>query len=260
MLTKSEIIRAVRDQRRRTLAFISDLDAEQFDVEVLPGWRVREVLAHLITTERATLTGTILPAVLGSMAKLEAWNERQVPRWADRPPAELLVGLDRWGRRFARFASTLPSPLYRMPLPTLWGRGPAGMLIHGRAYDEWVHRQDMRRGLGQPDEDVDLAPVAEFLLGAVRSHTLPQVAERSGRVAVSLSDVPLSEWVFDIEAGTADAGASDGADARVVSPGAPFIMTAAGRGTFADLQRAGVLSIEGDRTLAEAFLEPLRIV
>ncbi|HJP65435.1 MAG TPA: maleylpyruvate isomerase family mycothiol-dependent enzyme [Actinomycetota bacterium] len=258
MPTKAEIIRAVRDQRRRTLDFVSQLDPEQFEVEALPGWRIREVLAHLISTDRATLTGAILPAVFGSMDKLEAWNERQVHRLAGRPPAELLVGLDRWGRRFARFASALPSPLYRLPLPTLWGRGPGGMLIHGRAYDEWVHRQDMRRGLGQPDEEVDLASVAEFLLGAVRTHTLPQLAGRGGRVAVSLSDVPIAESLFDLGEGTVSADGS--ADARVVSAGAPFIMTAAGRGTFADLEQAGKLSIEGDRALAESFLKPLRIV
>lgn len=260
MPTKAEIIRAVRDQRRRTIAFVSELDAPQFEVEALPGWRIREVLAHLITTERATLTGAILPAVFGSMAKLEDWNERQVHKYAHRPPAELVVGLVRWGRRFARFASLVPAPLYGVRMPTLWGRGPGGMLIHGRAYDEWVHRQDMRRGLGQPDETVDLAPVAEFLLGAVGTHTVPQLAESGGRVAVSLSDVPMPEWVFDLRRGTAGPDGSGDADARVSSPGSAFIMTAAGRGTFGELEQAGVLSIEGDRALADSFLEPLRIV
>ena len=103
---KREIIRAIKDQRRRTLSFLSELDPPQYELEVTPGWRVREVLAHLITSDKATVTGRILPAVFRSMDYLEKWNERQVPRWANRDPGELLVGLDRWGRRFVRFVST----------------------------------------------------------------------------------------------------------------------------------------------------------
>jgi hypothetical protein len=39
-----------------------------------------------------------------------------------------------------------------------------------------------------------------------------------------------------------------------------FIMTAAGRGTFEDLERRGELTIEGEETLARAFLSTLRVV
>jgi uncharacterized protein (TIGR03083 family) len=258
--SKRDIISAIKDQRRRTLAYVSELDPSQFESEVLPGWRVREVLAHLITTDKASVTGAILPVVFRSMDYLEKWNERQVPRWANRAPSDLIVGLDRWGRRFARFAATLPGPLYRTPMPTLWGRGPGGMLVFSRVYDEWIHRHDIRRGLGQPDESVDLAPVAEFLFRAIRMDTVPKLPDRTGTVSISLDGVPLPEWRYDLESGAAGPGADGAADARITAPGPSFVMTAAGRGTFDELEGAGTLSVEGDAELARALLSKLRIV
>jgi uncharacterized protein (TIGR03083 family) len=257
---KRDIIRAIKDQRRRTLAYVSELDPSQFDSEVLPGWRVREVLAHLITTDKATVTGAILPVVFRSTDYLEKWNDRQVPRWADRAPSDLIVGLDRWGRRFARFAQTLPGPLYRTPMPTLWGRGPGGMLVFSRCYDEWIHRHDMRRGLGQPDEEVDLAPVAEFLFRAIRMDTLPKLRGGAGTVGISLDGVPVPEWRYDLASGSAGPSADGPADARIVANPPGFVMTAAGRGTFDDLEKAGEVSIEGAPDLGRTFLAQLRIV
>ncbi len=259
MPAKSDILRAVRDQRRRTLAYLSELDPEQFDVVALPGWRVREVLGHLISTDRAAVTGTILPVVFGSMEKLEAWNDRQVGKWADRAPADLMVALDRWGRRFIRFASAIPGPVYQVRMPTLWGRGPGGMLVFSRAYDEWIHRQDIRRALGQPDEDVDLAPVTEFLMNAIRMNTVPAVPRGTGRVAISLQGVPVPVWSFDLAGGSSGPN-GEAADARIEAAGPGFVMAAAGRGTFEEMESQGGLSMSGDQDLARTFLSKLRIV
>ena len=35
------------------------------------------------------------------------------------------------------------------------------MLIWSRVYDEWIHRQDIRRALGMSDEDVDVEQIEE---------------------------------------------------------------------------------------------------
>ena len=96
-MTKDEIVRAVKAERRRTLALLRTLDDSEFDVPTaLPGWRVREVAAHLVTLDKATVLGANLLVVFASMARIERWNERQVPKWANRPVPELLIGLDRW--------------------------------------------------------------------------------------------------------------------------------------------------------------------
>jgi uncharacterized protein (TIGR03083 family) len=263
-VTKDELVRAVRAERRRTLGLVRQLEPPQFDVIATPGWRVREVLAHLITTDRASVLGSNLVTLFASAERLERWNDRQVPKWADRPAAELYLGLERWGRRLARFLGGVPSPVYRLRLPTFLGRGPVQLLAWSRVYDEWVHRQDIRRALGMPDEDVDLAPVAEFLMAAVAVNTVPKLKDRKGTVILSLKDEPIASWRYDLASGKSGPEGGHprtaGPDVRISGPGPAFVMAAAGRDSFAQLMAEGVIGVEGDRDLAEAFLGALRIV
>ena len=113
-IDKDEILRSVRAERKRTASFLRTLEPPQWDTVALPGWRIREVVAHLISLDVSALNGAILPLAFGSMEKLERWNDRQVAKRADRPPAELLLGVERWGARFARLARTIPNGLYHV--------------------------------------------------------------------------------------------------------------------------------------------------
>jgi hypothetical protein len=160
-----------------------------------------------------------------------------------------------------RLARTLPSALYRLRVPTIFGRAPAGLLVWSRVYDEWIHRQDMRRALALPDEDFDLASPSEFLLTAIVSAVLPNVEGVPGKVAVSIQGAPVSAWRYDIAArsGGPTGRASESA-ARIAGPGPPFIMAAAGRDSFDDLRQDGVVTVEGDQDLATRFLAKLRVV
>lgn len=260
-MNKQELVRGVVTERRRTIAFLSELPPESFDTPTaLPRWRIREVVAHLITTDRAALTGSIMVPILRSFDSIEAWNDRQVVKWADRPVRELLLGLDRWGRRFVVLARTVPGPLLRMRLPSMFGKGRAELLLWARVFDEWVHRQDMRRALGLPDEEVDVELPAEFLLTAAMSSTLPQVEGGPGTVAISLEGASVPDWGYDIATGGAgpEVAGRAGATIRMFAPA--FVMATAGRDRFDDLESRGTLTIEGDAELALRFLSKLRIV
>jgi uncharacterized protein (TIGR03083 family) len=262
-VNKDEIVRAVRSERRGTLTLLRELEPERFDTTTaLPGWRIREIAAHLITTDRAAVMGKVFPLAFGGspIDRLEAWNERQVPKWANRPVPELLLALDRWGRRFLAAARSLPAALYRIRVRTPWGRGPAGIAIWVRAYDEWVHRQDIRRALDMPDEEVDVAAAAEFLLTAIGSATLPGLRGRPGRVAISLEGAPVAEWEYDLRSGRAGPRASSRVDAQISAPAPEFIMAAAGRDRFSDLAERSDLTIKGDEELANLLLARIRIV
>jgi uncharacterized protein (TIGR03083 family) len=220
-MDKHAIARSIALERQRTLDLLRPLEPSRLDASTaLPGWRIREVVAHLITTDAASVTGRILPVVLrGSTEVIERWNERQVAKWADRPVPELLAGLERWGRRFATFARAFPASMYRLSFPTLWGRGPAGLLLWSRVYDEWIHRQDMRRALGLKDDALDMASVAEFMLEAL-SHDLRRwPAGPAGIVAVSLSGVPLTECRYDVGVRRGVPDPAEGTDARLTAPG-----------------------------------------
>lgn len=268
-MNKDEIVRAIRAQRRATFALLRNLAPERYDTPTaLPGWRIREVVAHLVTTDRASVTGRNLFAVLTSMERVERWNDRRLGEWADRSVADLLVALSRCGNRFARFARRLPSALYRLPMPTMFGRAPVGLLLWARAFDEWVHRQDIRRALGMPDERVDVMSAAEFVLHAIGVNMRGWPDLPQGRVLVALEGSPIEPWEFDLAARKGGAstvagpgGGTASAPAATISlPAGAFVMAASGRDSFDDLHRAGTMSIQGDEAVARAFLSNVRIV
>ena len=261
-MRKDEIVRAAKAERRRTLALLRTLDASALDTPTaLPGWRVREVVAHLVTLDKATVLGANLFVAFASMARIEGWNERQVPKWANRPVPELLIGLDRWGRRLAGLYRAIPEALYRVRVPTYLGRAPLGTLMWSRVYDEWVHRQDIRRSLGLADEDVDLVPAAEYVLTAIGIDALPRLRGRGGRIVVSLEDLPLPAWRFDLPTGWSGPDEpSEPADARISASAPAFVMAAAGRGSFDALLADGTASVEGDEAAGRQFLRAVRIL
>jgi hypothetical protein len=142
----------------------------------------------------------------------------------------------------------------------MYGRGPAGLLMWARPFDEWVHRQDIRRALGLPDEDVDLENVAEFVLECVVTNTLPKLEGESGRVTLALERASLPDWGYDLGDRTGGPQLSREAQAVIHVPAGAFVMAAAGRERFADLEAQGTLKLEGDEDLARRFLAKVRIV
>jgi uncharacterized protein (TIGR03083 family) len=257
---KAEIVRATAAERERTLALLRSLEEAQWDLDTeLPGWRIREVVAHLISTDRGAITGSLLFQVLRSQDALERWNDTQVGKWADRPTSELLMALERWGRRYLRLTRSVPAPLYRTRIPGMYGRGPGGLLLWARPFDEWVHRQDLRATLALPHDQADLAPIAGFVLAAIPSSVLPEV-DGQGTVAIELDGIPLRPAVLDLGARREADVTPEDAGTRINVDGARFVLTVGGRGSFAELEREGVLKVEGDRGPAEALFAKLRIV
>jgi len=266
-VTKDEILRGTRMERLRTLALLRSLEPAQWEVEALPRWRIREVAAHLITVDRASVTGAIFPKIFTSSEKLERWNDRVVGKFADRPIPEILLALDAWGRRLRALLKAAPAAAFRLRVPTMWGKGPAAMFAWSRPFDEWVHRQDIRRALGMADETADLATVAGFVLFAAETSVLPSLTGRGGRIRIDLSRVPLQPWWADFRSGRAGFGEPppDGPDgpvpeATISGPAPAFVLTAAARATFAEAEARGDITVEGDRPTADAFLGPLRVV
>ena len=259
-----EIVRSVRNERRRTLRLLQEQPPDAFDAPATPGWRVRDVVAHLITLDRAVVTGAFLPLALGSgVERIERWNDRAVRRWAEQPVPAMLLGLERWGRRFARTMELLPRRIYTLRFPTVWGSIPAAYAVWIRAYDEFVHRQDIRRALGLEDDRADATQVAEFLLAMLPPNAMPAAAHAAGHgvISVNVTGEPLPEWVYDLGSGAAGPrGDTDAVDATASLPATPFIMAAATRDSFEALESSGMLTIDGDADLARTFLSKIRLV
>jgi uncharacterized protein (TIGR03083 family) len=266
-LDKRAVMEAVHEQRQRTLELMRGLPEAEWERIVVPRWRVRELAAHMITTDEGTLTGRILTIgftkdAVGGIPKVEAWNDKQVARWADRPIPELMRGMEKWGSRLERFAGMVPKALGRPAVPTPFGRLSLLWLAGLRVYDEWVHREDLRRALGMPSDDEPqvVGPVARMLQAGIPIQSVPRVAPgSSGRVSLAFDDVDLPPMGVDLAAKTYGYGV-DGSDARVAGRAADVIMVAARRDTWRDTESAGGLKVEGDRSAAAAFLDALLLV
>jgi len=266
-LDKRAVMEAVHDQRQRTMTILRDLPELEWERIVVPRWRVRELAAHMITTDEGTLTGRILTIgftkdAVGGIPKIEAWNDRQVARWADRPIPELLRGMEKWGARLERLSAFVPSAIGRRAIPTPFGTLSLIWLAGLRVYDEWVHREDLRRALAMPSDDdpAVVGPVVRMLQAGIPIQSLPRVAAgASGRVSIAFDDLDLPAFGVDLGAKTYGYGV-DGADARIAGRAADVIMVAARRDTWRDTESSGGLKVEGDRGAAEGFLDALLLV
>jgi uncharacterized protein (TIGR03083 family) len=258
---KREVIDAIRAQRAHTIQLLEDLSDEQWEIEAVPRWRVREVVAHLITTDEASLlfkyAGLGLKRV--PLSELEAWNDRQVAREASKPIPALLHSLDAWGRRLVRVMSVPPAPVARAILPTPFGKVSILWLGMLRVYDEWVHMEDVRRALSLPSDDgiEAIRPVAKELLAGIPIQTLPEVPDgASGQVSIGFSDIDLPPLGVDLGARRFGTALADGGS-RVVGDAPSLVMIAAGRDQWREAESAGRVRIEGDRKPAEILLDVL---
>ena len=265
---KRELIDGLRSQRLRTLELLRGVSDAEWEKEIVPRWRLREVVAHLVTTDEGNLTGRVFTAGFTRRAdqkmisKVEAWNDRQVPRWADRPVAELVEGAEKWSLRLERLARAIPSFVGKRAIITPFGRVSLQWLLSLRIYDEWIHDEDIRRALGRPSDDAptSIRPVARQLQEGIPVQTVPRVAKGSlGRLGLGFDDADLPPLGLDFGSRHFGFGV-EGTDARVTGRTASIAMIAARRDQWRDSESSGNLKVEGDRRVAETFLDALLLV
>ncbi len=270
-VSKSEVLEAVARQRARTVALARSLTPQQWESIILPGWRTREVLGHLIASDAGGLTGRMLFVGLrnrgdGGIAAIEAWNEKVVRSWSERPVEKLIAGLEAWGRRIGRVFKATPAAILNRRIPMPFGKVPILWLGQVRVLDEWIHEQDIRRALSLPP-DHDAAAVvaaARMMLDVIPQQTPPRMpAGQRGRVALRIDGIDLPPYVADLAARTVGFGRHvDGAaaepDATITADPAVLMMVASGRDPWRDAEQTGAIKIEGTRAAAEVFLDALR--
>ncbi|SCL16282.1 TIGR03083 family protein [Micromonospora rhizosphaerae] len=138
-----------------------------------PGWSVKDVYSHLIGGELWMAAGHPRP-------------ERGIAHIADEPvaarrhtsPPKVLDELrEVYRQRCAQTAEVPPDP--EQPAFTAWGQPvPLGTLWRHRAFDVWVHEQDIRRAVGRPG-NLD-SPGARIACGQFISALPVVVAKRAG--------------------------------------------------------------------------------
>lgn len=266
-LDKVEVVAASRAQRARTMELLRSIPEPEWERIVVPRWRLREVAAHLVTTDEGAITGRSFTHGFNrdanaAIEKIEVRNDKQVVRWADRPIPEILAGLETWSRRFERLVRMVPAAIARPAFITPFGKVPLMWLFGLRVYDEWVHAEDIRRAYDLPSDDApaSIRPVARQLIAGLPVQSTSRVADAArGRVALEFNDVEYAALGFDL-AGRRFGYGVDGSDAIVTGPTAIIAMIAARRDPWRDVETAGGLKVEGSPTAAESLLDSLQLV
>lgn len=114
-----------------------------------PGWRARDILAHLVDIEEVLMADDEPEPRAVPLSK---WTKIGVDKRRKVPPAQLLAALDAAvERRQAYLTDSPPSDPSgappRVPADLRWDWDK---LLRNRAIDMWVHAQDIRRAVGRP--------------------------------------------------------------------------------------------------------------
>ncbi|MGH3381476.1 MAG: maleylpyruvate isomerase family mycothiol-dependent enzyme [Actinoallomurus sp.] len=228
----------------------------------LPGWRVTDVVAHLIGTEEV-LAGesapeigvdvNTLPHVRNAIA---VFNEHWVQALRDEAPAAMLERFRHVTARRLKMLEQMPQSDFDAQSWTPAGYDTYARFMQIRNYDCWMHEQDIRAALGLPgNED---GPTAVAALEEV-TRALGYIVGKLGGApdgSIVRFDLtgPLHRWLTVVVEGRArvvdEAPAAPTATLGLSSAG--FMRLTGGRTT----DRAGV-ELGGDRELAERVLANL---
>ena len=188
------------DQTWRTIADLcSGLDEAGFLTPTgLPGWTVKDILSHILGTERS-LRGEMPPDIdaRGDHVRndLGAFNERWVESLRQSSGAEVLV-------QYREVTETQAADRYRLTPeelaalgPTVFGEMSLEQWLNVRLFDSFSHEQDIRCALNRPG-NMDGEPARRAVLRGVS--VLPRAV---GKAARGMPDGVRFETVVDGAAG-----------------------------------------------------------
>lgn len=221
-----------------------------------PGWDVADNVAHVIGVERACLgdpePAHDLPDGLDHVRDaFGAYMEVHVDARRGTPPAELVAELELViARRLEALAAIGPDDLDEPVAGPMGMQAPAVQLLGIRAFDMWIHEQDVRRAVGRPGP-LD-APAAQYGLGRMQKgivRSLPERIDGTGRVEIRVAGLEGGDVAFTLDVGEAAVAPIGAPDATMTFDAAGFVAWGAGR---ADAPTLADLEVVGDRALAAA--------
>jgi uncharacterized protein (TIGR03083 family) len=152
----------------------------------LPGWRVQDVVSHLIGTE-SVLMGvptpdpdcdvSALPHVHNAAA---AMNECWVRHLRDEPPATMLQKFRSVTTERRKALAALDDEAWNQTSPTPVGVDTYGRFMRVRIFDCWMHEVDIRYA-------VDVLATDEALAGAPAEHALAEITSSLGYIVGKLA-------------------------------------------------------------------------
>ncbi|MFI6848639.1 maleylpyruvate isomerase family mycothiol-dependent enzyme [Kitasatospora sp. NBC_00085] len=227
-----------------------------------PGWSVRDVVSHVIAIESELLGD---PRPIHSLPRDLRHVTSEFARYIELPvdkrrchtsvelTGELEYTIIRRSRAL-RNAKQTPTEPVRWPAGPHSRELPYHELLRRRAFDVWVHEQDLRRALGEPGNlDAPGALVSRDVL----LELLPKaVAHQAGAPAGTALVVDVTgpvEFLRTVRVdagglGTLDESISLAPDVQLTMDWETYLRLACGRG------RPGPVTVEGDQELASRVL------
>jgi uncharacterized protein (TIGR03083 family) len=230
------------------------MTADEWDAPTeCPEWTVMDVYSHLIGGELWMAAGHPVPATgLDTIAAEPVLARRATP------PAYVVAELrDVFARRVVQLAAHPPDP--DEPTQTAFGLPVSlGTLYGHRAFDGWVHEQDIRRAIDQPG---NLASPAALISRDILLASLPWVvAKRAGAPAGAVVGITVTGPVEFDRAVVVDEnrraklvdGTAGPTTAQLRTDWETYLRLATGRA--APDQVADRVDITGDQDLANRIL------
>ena len=238
----------------------------------LPGWRVRDVVAHLIGTE-SMLQGVATPEADIDVSTLKhvrndigVMNERWVRRLRGTKSADLLDQFRATTAERHAPLSDMADDDWNQITATPAGPDTYGRFMRVRVFDCWMHEHDIRDALRRPASDADLdGPASRLALDEVAASMGFVVGKLGGapdgsRVSIELTG-PLQRTVNVAVEGRGrvveDFGDAE-PTATIRLDGLLFTRLAGGRTTLA--QHPDAVSYVGDQAVGQRIVEHLNYV
>jgi uncharacterized protein (TIGR03083 family) len=234
-----------------------------------PGWSVRDVMAHMIGTERDLLgdpapsTPTPLPVHVHN--DVGAHNEAWVASRRSQPGE---VVLDEFRSVTARRLDQLrswPSSRFDETGPSPVGNVPYREFMHVRVMDCWVHEQDIRVATGRPGHDDGPAARLAFdrLCSAVPFVVGKRAAAPEGASVRFELRGPMARRLDVVVRGgraTTVADLDEEPTAALDMDAEVFWRLACGRVTGPAARSAGLVEVRGDTELGGRVVDALAIM
>ena len=254
---REPVVELLAEEWQAIAALGRELDDGEWNLpSECPGWSVKDVLSHVVGTERSLL-GDPQPPDPGPVEHVHnpvgALNEAWVVSLRPLGGAELLAQFEQvTGRRLDELRSMAPERFDR-PGPSPIGQVPYREFMAVRVMDCWVHEQDMRVATGRPGHAE--GPVAMLALGRIASAMGYVVAKKAAapqgtEVCFELLRSPLERVGVVVRDGRGVMEEVKQPTSEIQMDAELFWRLACGRVTGDAALDAGIVGLRGDLDLA----------
>jgi uncharacterized protein (TIGR03083 family) len=262
--------RAEREALGRTIQYTPP-EAWEAD-SVSPGWRNRDIVAHLAASEvaAAAVVAGEVPAEIEEFQKaredrrfsLDEFNEWSVRRRAEEPFRSVVHEWGRAANLFLARASEVPPDQWGSR-KVQWTAGDIAVryLVQSRVTEWWLHGEDILAGGGNPPR-LEHPPI--YCVNDLAIRTIPYalavagLSFRGSTVKIDLDAVGGGSWHWSLAPREVPPPGKE-PDALITGRAHAFALVAGRRVPAEYYLYEGILQTGGDDALAETILQHIRV-